>query len=204
MTSCIPIRVLLIYDGILQYSFGFGLYTGTSRVQKHQKTACCWILKSLAGNCNCGCLPVVEITDYVHSRDDSFNVCLEGSFWMRFLSWQNSITKLDRCFKLHTMHFTCSCWTQLLHSFMAWKAGHSVQTYFLSFSFLSPEIKKIRLASIQARPHFLKEEKGWMNWHKSCVLLFRTVQFNHFVAWQFWKWQVSCKFFMECAHFTHF
>ena len=40
MTSCIPIRVLLIYDSILQYSFGFGLYTpqpGTSRVQKHQK-----------------------------------------------------------------------------------------------------------------------------------------------------------------------
>ena len=33
MISCIPIRVLLIYDGILQYSFGFGLYNpqvGTS------------------------------------------------------------------------------------------------------------------------------------------------------------------------------
>ena len=85
------------------------------------------------------------------------------------------------------MHFTCSCWTQLLHSFMAWKAGHSVQTYFLSFSFLSPEIKKIRLASIQARPHFLKEEKGWINWHKSCVPPFHTVQFNHVVAQQFGK-----------------
>ena len=40
MTSRIPIRVLLVHDGILQYSFGFGLYTpqvGTQRVQKHQK-----------------------------------------------------------------------------------------------------------------------------------------------------------------------
>ena len=39
-TSCIPICVILVDDGILQYSFGFGLYTpqaGTLRVQKHQK-----------------------------------------------------------------------------------------------------------------------------------------------------------------------
>ena len=38
--SKLPIRVLLVYDDILQYLFGFGLYTpqvGTSRVQKYQK-----------------------------------------------------------------------------------------------------------------------------------------------------------------------
>ena len=41
MTSRIPIRVLLVDDDILQYSFEFGLDTpkaGTSRVQNTKKT----------------------------------------------------------------------------------------------------------------------------------------------------------------------
>ena len=59
MTSCIPIRVLLVYDGILQYSFGFGFYTpqvGTSWVQKHQKDSLLLNTQVLAGNFSCGCL----------------------------------------------------------------------------------------------------------------------------------------------------
>ena len=140
MTSCIPIRVLLVYDGILQYSFGFGFYTrGPHECKNTKKTACCWILKSLVGNCRYGRFPVVKITDCVQSRDDS-SQHVPSRIVLNALSVTNSITKVDKCFKLHTMHFTCSCWMQLLHSLVR-KAGHSVQTFFLSLSFLSPEIR---------------------------------------------------------------
>ena len=54
---------------------------------------------------------VVEITDCVHSPDDSFQRVPRGMV-LNALSvvtvCQNSITKLDKCVKLHTMHFTCS------------------------------------------------------------------------------------------------
>ena len=65
---------------------------------------------------------------------------------------QNSITKLSKCFKLHTMHFTCS-----------WPQGPDI--FFSPFH--STHQKYGWLARLlQARPH---EEKGWIMWHKSCV-----------------------------------
>ena len=61
-------------------------------------------------------LQVVEITDCTHSQDDSFESVSSGILLnalsvmtVRAQSTQNSITKLDKCFKLHTMCVTCSC-----------------------------------------------------------------------------------------------
>ena len=87
MTSSIPIRVPLAYDGILQYSFGSGFYTpqaGTSRVQQHQKDSVeyssHWLETAAVAT-----FPVVEIMDCVHSRDDSFQ-CVPGGIVLNVLS----------------------------------------------------------------------------------------------------------------------
>ena len=51
MISCIPTRIPLVYDGILQYWFGFGFYTpqarwGSWECKNSIKTTCSWTLKS--------------------------------------------------------------------------------------------------------------------------------------------------------------
>ena len=128
MTSCIPIRVLLVYDGILQYSFGFGLYTPTGRDITSAKIA----TRQLA-------VEYSRITDYVHSRDDSFQRVPSGIILNPL-----SVTTVCQC--RHKLHRTVSLsWRNVLscipctspadvecHSFVARKAGHSVQTYIFS------------------------------------------------------------------------
>ena len=144
MISCIPTHIPLIYNGILKYRLGFGFHTPQSwwepwECKKTIKTTCSWNLKLPEVVAT---LLVGEITDQVHSQDDSFfNVCLAGLFWMFCLLWQFA-------------NVTCSCWMQ--HFFVAWKAGQSVPTYF-----------SLPLAP----PTRNKEKDGWLarlvvSWHK--------------------------------------
>ena len=150
MTSCIPIRIL-VYDGIQQYWFSFGTSPeGTSRVQKHQKDSLSHWLETAA----VATFPVVEITDCVHSRDDSFQRVPSGIILI-------ALSVMTVCQCGHKLHRTLSLgWMNILscvpctspaavecsyswHRKLATVSRH----IFLSLSLLSPEIKKIQLAS---------------------------------------------------------
>ena len=93
--------------------------------------------------------PVVEITDCIHSRDNSFQHVPECAFCHDSLPvWaqatQSSITKLD------VLSIPCtspaaverSYYITLWHRKLATVSRHN----FLSLSLLSPEIRKIQLA----------------------------------------------------------
>ena len=67
MTSCIPICVLLVYDGILQYSFGFGLYTPLTSAKSPKGQLAVEYLSHWLQTAGVAAFPVVEITDCAHS-----------------------------------------------------------------------------------------------------------------------------------------
>ena len=89
---------------------------------------------------------------------------------------QNGITKLDKCLPCTSpAAVECSCYIASWHGKLA---TYSIQTYFsLPFAPLTRN-KKIQLASkiVTSWTLLLKEEKGWTNWHKSCVSPFHTVK----------------------------
>ena len=135
--------------------------------------------------------PVVEITDCVHSRDNSFQ-CVPSRIVLNVLSVIMVCQcryKLHRAVSLRWMNvLSCIPWTspavvERSYNIASWhgKLATVSRHFFFSCSFAPLTRNKRKhgwLARLlQARPHLLKEEKGWR--HKGCVPPFHTVQFNH-------------------------
>ena len=164
---------IALYD--IDFALGFILHrrmTGTSRKCKNSiKTTCSWILKSPKAAA-VAALPVGEITDRVHSWDDSFSTCAsviilnELSFAI-FCQCGDKLHKTVtssrmRCFNLHTMRVTCSRWTPFLRGTESWPDYTDV---FFSPSRSSHRKKKrkVRVARETSWIHSYTIETLWLH-----------------------------------------
>ena len=133
MISCIPTRIPLVYDGILQYWFGFGFYTpqtwrGSWECKNSNKMTCSWTLKSPEATA-VATLLVGEITDCIHSQDNS-SMCS-----------QQDCSKCSVCqdsLPVWPAAVECNYYIPLRHG----KLGRGSRHIFLSLLLLPPEIKK--------------------------------------------------------------
>ena len=126
-------------------ALGFILHRrGPQKCKNTKKTGCCWILKSLVRNCRCGRF----------SSSWNYRLCTLSRWLFSMCAKRDS----SECALCHETLCTSPAAVECIYYIPSLRtvSRHN----FLSLSLLSPEIKKMRLASkiLQARPHFLKEE----------------------------------------------